>query len=259
MTSPTAPGASTPSSPSRPRHPAPPSVASSSAIRAVPAAAPLRSLASSIAWRASSHSDAESADDDPSTPRPTFTPAARRSTTGEMPDARMRLLDGQCAAPTPAAPSRPISAGSGITQWATHVRSVHQPVRSRYSIGRHPNVARLNSSSSAFSAKWVWSRTSSRSASSAVRTISASVTVNGEHGASAIRVIAPWARSWWRATASSQAARISSSSATTSSGGRPPSFCDSDIDPRVGWKRTPRSRAASISADSRSPAPCGWR
>ena len=29
------------------------------------------------------------------------------------------------------------------------------------------------------------------------------------------------------------------------------------IEPRVGWKRTPRSRAAAISADSRSPAPCG--
>ena len=63
--------------PSRPRQPAPPSVAHSSAMRAVPAAAPSRSLASSIAWRASSHSDALSADDEPSTPRPTCTPAAR--------------------------------------------------------------------------------------------------------------------------------------------------------------------------------------
>lgn len=73
-TSATAPGASTPNSPSRPRQPAPPSVATSSAMRAVPAAAPSRSLASSIAWRASSHSEALSADDEPSTPRPTFTP-----------------------------------------------------------------------------------------------------------------------------------------------------------------------------------------
>ncbi len=97
---------------------------------------------------------------------------------------------------------------SGITQWATHVRSVHQPVRSRYSIGRQPNVASENSSSSAFSAKWVCRRTSSRSASSAERTISGSVTLNGEHGASAIRTIAPWRRSWWRRTARSLAARI---------------------------------------------------
>ena len=121
------------------------------------------------------------------------TPAARRSTTGAMPDARIRLLDGQCAADTPAAPRRRISSAFGITQWATHVRSLAQPVRSRYSVGRQPKWATLYSSSSTFSAKCVWSRTSSRSASSAVRTISSSVTLNGEHGASAIRVIAPHA------------------------------------------------------------------
>ena len=40
-------------------------------------------------------------------------------------------------------------------------------------------------------------------------------------------------------------ARISSSSWTTESGGSPPSFCDSDIDPRVGWNRTPTSSAAA--------------
>ena len=40
-------------------------------VRAVAEAAPSRSLASSIAWRASSHSEALSADDEPSTPRPT--------------------------------------------------------------------------------------------------------------------------------------------------------------------------------------------
>ena len=67
-----------------------------------------------------------------------------------------------------------------------------QPVRSRYSVGRQPNVASENASSSAFSAKWVCRRTSRRSASSAERTISCSVTLNGEHGASATRVIAPW-------------------------------------------------------------------
>ena len=84
------------------------------------------------------------------------------------------------------------------------------------------------------------------------------VTENGEHGASATRTIAPGSGSWCRATASSLAARMASSSCTTESGGSPPSFCDSDIDPRVGWKRTPRSRAASISADSRSPPAAGW-
>ena len=103
--SPTAPTEISPISPIRPRQPAPPRVAISSAIRAVPAAAPFCNFASNIAWRASSHNDAESADDDPSTPRPTCTPASRSCTTGEIPDDKMRLLLGQCAAPIPAAPS----------------------------------------------------------------------------------------------------------------------------------------------------------
>src|SRR6185295_5276748 len=98
----TAPGSITPISPDRPRHAAPPAVAHSRAIRAVPAGAPSRSLASSIAWRASSHKDALSADDEPSTPSPTGTPAARSDTTGAMPDDRIMLLLGQCATPTPA-------------------------------------------------------------------------------------------------------------------------------------------------------------
>ena len=76
----------------------------SAAPRADIASAPFFTRCSSIACRASSHSDAASADDEPSTPSPTGTPAARRSTTGAMPDERIRLLDGQCAAPTPAAP-----------------------------------------------------------------------------------------------------------------------------------------------------------
>ena len=112
-TSPTAPRASTPSSPVRPRHAAPPRVAISRAIRAVPAAAPSRSLASSIAWRASNHIDALSADDEPSTPSPTWTPAARSATTGASPDDRIRLLDGQWATPTPARPRRRDLVGVG--------------------------------------------------------------------------------------------------------------------------------------------------
>ena len=230
----TAPTLSSPISPSRPRHPAPPMVATSNAMRAVPACAPLRNLANNIACRASNHIDAESADDEPSTPRPTLAPAARRSTTGEMPDANIRFELGQCATPMPAAPRRCTSSWLGITQCATHVRLLHQPVRSRYSMGRHPKVAMEKSSSSAFSAKCVCRRTSNLSASSADRTISCSVTLNGEHGARATRVMAPNARSWCRFTASSLAARISSSSATTSSGGRPPSFSLNDIEPRVG-------------------------
>ena len=52
-------------------------------------------------------------------------------------------------------------------------------------------------SSSGSSARWVCSRTSRRSASSAVADMSRRLTVNGEHGARAIRTMAPRERSWW--------------------------------------------------------------
>ena len=190
-TSPTAPTAKEPISPTLPKHPAPPIVATSNAMRASAASAPLRSLANNIAWRASNHSDAESADDEPSTPSPTCTPALRRSTMGEMPEARIKLLLGQWAAPIPAAPKCLISSSLGITQCATHVRLLSQPTSFKYSKGLQPNVAMEKSSSSAFSAKCVCKRTSSFSASSADRIMSSFVTLNGEHGAKATRTIAP--------------------------------------------------------------------
>ena len=90
-----------------------------------------------------------------------------------------------------------------------------------------------------------------------MRVISDVETLNGEHGASAIRVIASGERSWCASTSRCDSARISSSSWTTESGGSPPSFTDSDIEPRVGWNRMPRSRAAATSAAIRSPAPRG--
>ena len=46
---------------------------------------------------------------------------ARRSTTGAIPDARIRLLDGQWAAHTPAAPRRTISAGFGFADVQTQL------------------------------------------------------------------------------------------------------------------------------------------
>ena len=212
-----------------------------------------------MARRASCHREAASADDDPSTPSPTGTPARRMAVTGAMPDDRIMLELGQWATPTPAAPSRTTSSGLGITQWATHDRLVSQPTSANWSTQRRPNIRSENSSSSAFSARWVWSRTSSRSASSAVRTISSGLTVNGEQGARAIRTMAPGAGSWWRATWRSLSARISSSSSTTLSGGRPPSFSDRLIEPWVGWNRMPSSPAAVMVAVSRSPAPRGCR
>ncbi len=88
--------------------------------------------------------------------------------------------------------------------------------------------------------------------------ISSGLTENGEQGASAMRTMAPWEGSWWAATSAAEALRISSGSWTIESGGSPPSFTDSDIDPRAGWNRMPSARAAAISAEIRSPAPRGW-
>ena len=96
-----------------------------------------------------------------------------------------------------------------------------------------------------------------RRASSAVSAISSPVTEKGEQGASAMRVMASGAGSWKASMAASEAARIASRSSTISSGGRPPRERPRSIEPRQGWKRTPRSRAASISTARRSPAPRG--
>ena len=60
-----------------------------------------------------------------------------------------------------------------------------------------------------------------------------------------------------RAASRSVSARISSASSTSESGGRPPSDSPRSIDPREGTRRTPSSRAAVISASTRSPAPRG--
>ena len=94
------------------------------------------------------------------------------------------------------------------------------------------------------------SRTSSRSASFAVAVIRAGETLNGEHGASATRSMEAGDGSWNAATSRSESASTASSSCTTESGGRPQSFSDTVIDPRVGWNRSPTSRAAVISADA---------
>ena len=109
------------------------------------------------------------------------------ATTGAMPDDRIRLLLGQCATPTPAAPSRATSSSFGhhAVGDPRAIADTSRCARGTPSGGSRTSASE-NASSSAFSAKWVCSRTSSRSASSAERTISASVTLNGEHGASAI-------------------------------------------------------------------------
>ena len=86
----------------------------SSTSRAVIPVGPLRCRPSSNAARASIHSEALSVDADPSQPRPTGTPAARNSRTGAKPPPPISMFElGQCATPTPAAPSRVTSAWFG--------------------------------------------------------------------------------------------------------------------------------------------------
>ena len=86
----------------------------SSTSRAVIPVGPSRCRPSRSAARDSIHSDALSVDADPSQPRPTGTPDARNSRTGANPPPPISMLEeGQCATPTPAAPSRATSAGFG--------------------------------------------------------------------------------------------------------------------------------------------------
>ena len=82
------------------------------------------------------------------------------------------------------------------TQCASQTSSPSQPSSSRYSTGRTPKSSRQNASSSTVSAMCVCSRTPRCRANSAVSAISSRVTLNGEHGASAIRSIEPGDGSW---------------------------------------------------------------
>ena len=189
--------------------------------------------------------------------------ARRRRATAppeRCPTTRIRLLLGQWATPTPAAPSRTISSAFGHHAMGDP-RAIGAPAGALEVLHRAAaELASEKASSSAFSAKWVCRRTSSRSASSAERTISSSVTLNGLHGASAMRTIAPCDAvvmagdglprmrrgSRRRRRPRRRAAARRPSRSATSSRGSDGSAC-------------PRSVAAAISADSRSPAPCGCR
>ena len=86
----------------------------SSTSRPVIPVGPRRCLPSSSAARDSTHSDALSVHADPSQPSPTGAPAARSSLTGANPPPPMSMFElGQCATPTPAAPSRVTSEADG--------------------------------------------------------------------------------------------------------------------------------------------------
>ncbi len=104
---------------------------------------------------------------------------------------------------------------------------------------------------------WVCSRTPSRRASvGRLPHQRGRSTENGEQGAT--RDPEHRRRARGRGTGRPRprvSARIVSRSCTTESGGRPPSDSARSIEPRHGWNRIPTSRAASISASSRSRAP----
>ena len=92
-----------------------------------------------------------------------------------------------------------------------------------------------------------------------MRRIRSSLTENGAHGASANRSIARGRGSWYSRISRRLSARIVSSSWHTTSGGSPPWLLPRLIEPRVGWKRIPSSRAAWISASMKRSWPCGNR
>ena len=185
------PGSSEPISASRPRQRAPWIVPSSSASRTSSARGPwasrareqrLAQLAAELAGLVGG--GAVDAEPDRRAGWPTS------AGTGAMPAPSRALELGQCATPVPVSPKRRTSRSSRCTQWASQTSSPSQPSRSRYSTGRQPNSSRQKRSSSSVSAMCVCRRTPRARASSADSRISSCVTLNGEHGASAIRTIA---------------------------------------------------------------------
>ena len=197
-------------------------------------------------------------DADPSTPRPTRTPAASISHTRQVPEARIWLLHGQCVTQVPARASRAISAASKWMPCASQVRSVSQP--QLFQVIQRPAaefrqaerflVRRFRQDACAAARRCA--RPARR-----WRCISEVVTLNGEHGASAICTIAPGDGSCQRAISRSLSARMVSSSCTTLSGGSPPSRCDRFMLPRVSTTRMPSRWAASASMSIASSSPAG--
>src|SRR6202165_2416621 len=242
---------------SRPRHAAPPRVATRNASRAVIAAGPLRPLVVSSACRTSASRLPLSFEAEPSTARPTATPASSISLAGANPDPSRMFEVGHQATAVPVAPRRPISASLTCAQWASQTSEPRKPRSSSSSSGRRLKVAWQYASSSSVSAICVCRRTLWRRASAADSRISRSETEKGEHGPTAIRRIEPGEGSWNRWIASSVAARMVSMSSTTRSGGRPPLAWPTSIDPRQGWNRTPSCSATSISASSKPMTPEG--
>ena len=201
---------------------------------------------SSIAVRASSHSDADVVRRRPvARPARPGAPAARRSRTGQIrPLPRIMFELGQCATPTPAAPE-PGDLGRVGIDAVRHPGPRRQPAHLGELVDRAPAEAleavrrpRRGPRRGGCAAGRRAARPAPRS-----RVISAGETLNGEHGASAIRSIDAGDAVVVRRDQPLASRRGSRRRpGPRESGGRPPSFSDSVIDPRVGWNRRPSSR-----------------
>src|SRR5687767_1434552 len=116
---------------------------------------PSLTRATSIALRTSAKRCEPSLEAEPSTPRPTLTPAARYSLTGAMPEASRILEVGQCATPQLCLAKTLISSSLTQTACANQTSSPTQSSSCMYRTGRCPNFCRQNCSSSSVSARCV--------------------------------------------------------------------------------------------------------
>ena len=250
------PGAMTPMS-SRASTSAPPRVASRSASREVSAVGPPRARATSSACLTSKQRSLRSFEAEPSTPRPTRTPASSIARTGAMPAPSRRFEVGQCATPVPVEAKRPTSASG-------EVDAVRAPdVACRATRGR-PGTRRASSRSAR--GRTPPPRPSRRGACGAGGRAPARAQPTRASGrrsprrASTARPRAGRARpgsASCRPARRRVSSRMASIVSTTESGGRPP--CDSprSIEPREATRRTPSSRAAWSSASISPCSPCG--
>src|SRR5258706_7614242 len=146
---------------------------------------------SNIALRTSARRCEPSLEAEPSTPRPTLTPALRYSLIGAMPEARRILEVGQCATPQLCLAKTLISSSLTQTACANHTSLPTQSTDCIYPTGRCPNICIQNCSSSSVSARCVCRCTPYSRAIFADCFIKSDVTLKGEHGASTICTIAP--------------------------------------------------------------------
>ena len=207
------PGSRLPTS-SRPRQRAPPRVAiqsTSSAVSQRDGSRPWRWASS--AWRASASMFELSLLAEPSTPRPTGTPASSISRTGAMPEPRRKLELGQWATPVPVSPKR---RDLVRRRGARSGRARRRGRASRAASGTRPAGSRRPPGSSApRRASRPGGCAGARRARAPARRCAASgpsVTEKGEQGASAIRSIARGRGSWYSRIRRGESARIVSSS-----------------------------------------------